>query len=364
MTEAARRSIAVLGFAAGIAGDVRAEPHLAVRAGLSCASCHVNRTGGGGRTAYGASFGAGQLPAPARAERGMPFDGALHPRVRIGADARAAYIGHFRGDSAYVGEYELVGLNAYLAIEVLEERLTLYADERIAPGGAVSREAFALLQGRRGGLYAKAGRFFLPYGLRLLDDEAATRRGTGFTFDAADTGIEVGGLAEGWSWAASVTNGRDGGAEADNGKQVVGSLALIRPGWRVGLSGSTNDRPGPEKREAAGVHAGARAGPIVALAAADLLREVDEAGAETDGMAGHVEVDWTPRQGWTVRAWWGAVDRDDVSSGDLETQRGVGVDWTPWPALQLRVYFRDRGGPAPSSEEPGDEAVAEVHLYF
>ena len=99
---------------------MRAEPHLAVRAGLSCASCHVNRTGGGGRTAYGTSFGAGQLPAPARSERGMPFDGALHARVRIGADARAAYIGHFRGESAYVGEYDLIELNAYLAVEVLE----------------------------------------------------------------------------------------------------------------------------------------------------------------------------------------------------------------------------------------------------
>ncbi|HEX6852747.1 MAG TPA: hypothetical protein VF139_15225 [Candidatus Polarisedimenticolaceae bacterium] len=364
MTDLVVRGSAALTLAGFFAAGVRAEPHLAIRAGLSCASCHVNRTGGGGRTAYGASYGATQLPAPARSERAGAFDGSIHPRVRIGGDARAAYVGNFQDDAAYVGEYRLRGVNVYLAVEVLEDRLTLYADERIAPGGALSREAFVLLQGTRGGLYAKAGRFFLPYGLRLLDDEAATRRGSGFTFEASDTGVELGGLAGGWSWAASATNGRDGGAEADNGKQFVGTLALVRAGWRAGLSASTNDLPGPEKRELAGVFAGARAGPIVAIAAADILRDVDDAGTATRGATAHVEIDATPRPGFTLRGWWGAVDPDDATTGDGQTQLGVGVDWTPWPALQIRAYFRDRAGTAPSAGGRGDEVVAEVHLYF
>lgn len=364
MTDLVVRAGGILAVAFLLAGEARAEPHLAIRAGLSCASCHVNRTGGGGRTAYGASYGATQLPAPARSERAGPFDGAIHPRVRIGGDARAAYVGNFRGEAAYVGEYRLRGVNVYLALDVLEDRLTLYVDERVAPGGALNREAFVLLHGVRGGAYVKAGRFFLPYGLRLLDDDAATRRGSGFTFEASDTGVELGGLAGGWSWAASVTNGRDGAAEADNGKQVVGTLTLVRAEWRAGLSASTNDLPGPAKRELAGVFAGARAGPVVAIAAADFLRDVDDSGTATRGAAAHVEIDATPRPGLTLRGWWGAVDPDDATPGDGQTQLGGGVDWTPWPALQIRAYFRDRKGTAPSSGGRGDEVVAELHLYF
>src|SRR5262245_61419073 len=72
---------------------VRAEPSLSVRQGLSCASCHLNRTGGGERTVYGSGFGRQTLPWKKLPDQGDPFDGVLTERVRLGADLRAQYLG-------------------------------------------------------------------------------------------------------------------------------------------------------------------------------------------------------------------------------------------------------------------------------
>ena len=60
-------------FALTVSGAARAEPLFAARTGLGCGSCHLNRTGGGGRTAYGAGYGA-QCDEPS------DFEFATHSR--------------------------------------------------------------------------------------------------------------------------------------------------------------------------------------------------------------------------------------------------------------------------------------------
>jgi len=333
-----------------------AEPYLAVRSGLSCASCHVNRTGGGGRTAYGAGYGAKTLPAR-WVEAGSLFDGAVEERLRLGGDGRAGYVGHLPEEGPYLGEYRVFEANLYAAVDLLPERLSFYVDEHVAPGGAANREAFGLLAGHKAGMYAKAGRFFVPFGLRLLDDDAATRRASGFTFENPDTGIEAGLDTGRWVAAVSASNGSAEVGDADNRKEYVGNGTWIGKWARVGLSAASNDLPGSAHRTLGEGYAGFKASRLVLLFAYTRTIDSDAEGVRVHGEAGHLEADVEVTRGVTLRAWTGAQDPDRTVDGDALSQWGIGADVTALPGLQLRAFWRDRDG-------GDDEVRVEAHLYF
>lgn len=359
-----RRSILALAIVCGTVGTARAEPYLAARTGLGCGSCHLNRTGGGGRTAYGAGYGAQSLPWKKLAQGHGLFDGAIGERVRVGLDARGGYLATWRDRGPYIGEAKLSEADVYLAVEALKDRLSMVVSERLGPGGASAREAFALLAIHRAGLYVKGGKFFLPFGLRLQDDEAATRRGTGFTFETADIGAEVG-LDDGrWSSALSVTNGTSGGAETDNDKEYAWTGTRVFSLGRIGVSASNNDLPGSAHRTVAGVFGTFRAGRVVVLAEADVIRDNDGTSPKRRGGAGHVEIDTQAHDGMTVRAFAGAYDLDRDDGLSRLSQWGVGLDWTPLPGLQLRAVYRGRGGPSSVPGARDDQALIEAHVYF
>ena len=62
------------------------EPYLAVRTGLKCSACHVNRTGGGMRNDFGAAYAGGTLPMTTE---GFQFQNrALNDFIKMGADFR------------------------------------------------------------------------------------------------------------------------------------------------------------------------------------------------------------------------------------------------------------------------------------
>jgi len=344
--------------------SARAEPYLALRAGLSCSACHANRTGGGGRTAYGSGYGSQQLPWKKTYGADSLWDGAIHARVRIGGDLRGAYLGRLRKDAPYVGEYRLSEANVYLTADLLPDRLTFYVDERLAPGAATARELFALLRPGPRGVYVKAGRFFLPFGWRLLDDDAATRRPVGFSFDQSDTGIEVGAEEGGWSGILSVSNGTAGAPETDNGKQASFVGAYTRPRWRVGLSAANNDLAGRRRHRAGGVFGGIRRGALVLLAEIDRVESRGAAGPEIEGEARHAELDLLLLEGLNLRVWAGRFDPDRSAPADTLRQSGIALDWTVLPGLQVRGVFRGRNGPAGVAGSRDDEATLEVHLYF
>jgi hypothetical protein len=342
----------------------RAEPVLAARTGLGCASCHMNRTGGGGRTAYGAGYGAQTLPWKKLAPGHGLFDGAIGDRVRLGLDARGGYLATFRDAGPYIGEATFSGADLYLGVDLLKDKLLFYLDERVAPGGASAREAFALYAFGRAGSYVKGGKFFLPFGIRLQDDEAATRRLTGFTFDTSDIGAEVGMDDGTWTSALSITNGTSGGAEADNGKQYSWFGARLFSLGRVGLSAAFNDLPAEAHRSVAGAFGTFLAGPVVVLAEADVIRDDDGANPDRRGGAGHLEIAALAHAGLTFRLFAGAGDLDEDDALGTLTQWGVGVDWTPLPGLQVRGFYRGRNGPAALAGAKDDQALVEVHVYF
>jgi len=358
-----RRAVAIA-IALAAASIARAEPYLAARTGLGCASCHINRTGGGGRTAYGAGYGAQTLPWTKLAPGHGLFDGALGERVRLGFDARGGYLATFRDPGPYIGEAKLQEANLYLGVAVLPDRLSIYLDEHVAPGGASAREAFALYDFGRAGLYVKGGKFYLPFGLRLQDDETSTRRATGFTFETADIGGEFGFDNGAWSSALAISNGTSGGAEADNGKQYTWTGARVFRDGRIALSASYNDLPVGARSEVGGAHGTYKAGPLVVLAEADVIVDDDGMKPQRRGGAGWLELDTLAHAGLTVRLFGGASDADHDDGLGRLTQWGAGLDWTPLPGLQVRMLYRARSGPASIAGARDDQAWIEAHVFF
>ena len=206
--------------------------------------------------------------------------------------------------------------------------------------------------------------FFLPFGLRFQDDEVATRRATGFTFESADVGAEVGADDGRWSTALAITNGTSGGAEGDNGKQYSWTGARVFSLGRIGLSISTNDLPARAHRTVAGAFGTFCAGPVVVLAEADVIHDNDGTRPERHGGAGHLELDAAAHAGLTVRVFAGASDLDRSDGISRLTQWGVGIDWTPLPGLQVRGLYRARNGPFSVAGVRDDQATVELHVYF
>ena len=127
--------------------------------------------------------------------------------------------------------FELEEVLLYAEVSLLKEQLSLYLDQRVAPGGALNREAFGLYKSKRG-YYAKAGQFFLPYGFRLEDDTAFIRQITGFNFNNPDRGVEVGIDAAKFSANLALSNGTPGVSETDRGKQVSFRSSYVETDWR------------------------------------------------------------------------------------------------------------------------------------
>src|SRR4029077_10870802 len=205
----------------------RAEPYLAVRSGAKCSDCHTNQDGGGKRTAF-AHIHAHDilndlriLPLPKGVES---FNGELSPYVSIGSDLRIrstttwngpetspgrvaenrAFRPHFESENIAV--QEALG---YIEVNLWPDVLSLYGDFNAAGGGVTARETFALLK-LPYTLFMKGGRFFVPFGLRVFEDEHYIRTNTGFTFQNPDEGVEFGIQPGPFYLATSVTNGTAG----------------------------------------------------------------------------------------------------------------------------------------------------------
>jgi hypothetical protein len=82
-------------------GQAAAEPFLALRTGLKCSACHVNRTGGGGRNGFGSIWSQTELPMRTFDVRnrnlaswvaiGLDFRGAFDAALTSGVEPRTAF---------------------------------------------------------------------------------------------------------------------------------------------------------------------------------------------------------------------------------------------------------------------------------
>ena len=368
MTRQTIAAVTVLLGAIAFAGaaELAAEPYIALRTGLTCSQCHVNRTGGGGRNDFGSAWSQTQLPAQTVGVKGR----RVVDWLGLGFDMRARFDWVLNGNATPNSAFSIAESQLYLEANFIPNIVTLYLDQTLGPDQASPRELFGLVAWKPLNGYAKVGKFLLPFGWRIWDDNAFIRSVTNYTYRTPDIGFEVGIQPGPLSWFISLTNGSFSGEENNNQKLLTSSAVLTFRRFRVGASGSYNGAPG-RRTSMVGGYVGFSVGPIVFLGEADLVFDSfnDPAQSDKDQVVGYVEGDWLIVKGLNLRLAYGFHDptagvRDD-STDTPEDQRGrirFGLEVFPVSFVQMSGYYTrlDDAG------EPNDRDVItlEGHLYF
>jgi hypothetical protein len=352
------------------AAEVAAEPYLAVRTGLKCASCHVNRSGGGGRSAFGNIWAQTQLPIkslPVR-QRG------LNDWLSIGLDLRA--LGSWnvsRGEAVEdqpATAFEITDAQVQLEARLIDDRLAFYIDQTLGPQRAVAREAFGIVERLPLDGYAKIGKFMLPFGWRLWDDGEFIRSETGFTYLTPDIGMEVGIEPGPLSWFVSLSNGTAGASEGDSRKMVSSSASVTFRSFRIGASASHNSSSNV-KTNIVGSFAGFTVGPVTVLGEVDAVFDSfsDTSEVKNDELLAFVEGNFLVHRGVNVKVTHGFHDptagiRDEAGSipEDQRARTRVGLEVFPVNFVQVSAFYTrlDNAG------EPADldRLSLELHLHF
>jgi len=346
------------------AACARAEPYLALNQGAKCSQCHVNPTGGGLRNAFGDVFAQTQLPARHIDTGTDIWAGQIARFVALGGDLRfdgsVQHVPHTRT----LDGFQMQQTRVYLAASVIPDRLLVYVDEQVAPGGALNREAWGMLWSADHSWYLKGGQMYLPFGLRLQDQTALVRQASGISMATPDQGVEVGWLKGHWDGQLAISNGTAGGAATTSGKQTSAQLAFVEPSWRLGAAVNYNGAAAEGSRRAAGVFGGLKTGPVVWLGEADLIDDRSLGNGGVKILATLVEADWAIARGHNLKITAEYLDPDRRVPHDQQTRWSLLYELTPVRFVQLRAGVRYSDGIPQLATEHTRLYFLELHGFF
>ena len=352
--------LAALGFAAGCAN---AEPYLAVQTGLKCSQCHVNPTGGGLRAVYGDVFAQTVLPAKHIDTGTDMWTGDVSRFLRVGGDLRAEALVTEVPHSKTIFQFQVEQVRAYLEAQVIPERLLVYVDEQVAPGGALNREAYALYWSASHDWYVKAGQMYLPFGWRLQDQTALVRQASGINMTTPDQGVEFGWVHGHWDAQVDVSNGTAGGPVTDSRKQFTSQLVYVESFWRVGAAANYNDKLGGG-RGTYGLFGGLRTGPISWLGEADVIDDKSQGAGKGRTLATLLEGNWLIAPGNNLKITGEYLDPNRDVQNNGQTRWSVLYELTPIQFVQLRAGVRSYDGIPQVDAQHTRLYFLEVHGFF
>lgn len=347
-----------------LTGLARAEPYLAIANGYKCSQCHVNPTGGGLRTPFGNVFAQAVLPARHLDTGTDTWTGQINRFIALGGDLR------FDGTVASVpgsktaNSFEMQQARVYLEASVIPERLLVYVDEQVAPGGALNREAWGLFWSADHTWYVKGGQMYLPFGFRLQDQGAFVNISGSYML-TPDDGLEVGWIKGHWDAQLAVSNGTAGGATTTNGKETSAQLQYVESRWRLGVAANFNDSSASGSREALGVFGGLKTGPVAWLAEADLVTDKSLAvGGGQKRLATLLEGNYAPARGHNLKVTFEYFDPDRSVGHDQQTRWSFLYEYTPVQFLQLRGGARLNDGIPQLPAQHLKVYFVELHGFF
>lgn len=342
-----------------------AEPYLAVESGLQCRSCHTNPTGGGKRTLFGMTYARTNLAVQTlfSDEATQGWNSQINEWLGVGGDYRGGFRDTDIPGQPSRSDWATSKATGYLEIRPIPGLLTIYADEQLAPGGSLNREAYVLLTPRQGKFTVKAGQMFLPFGHRLQDDSAFVRQRSGINFNAPDDGVEFGLELPRWSAQAAFSNGTAGSGSAPGKDQTSLSATYFVTRWRLGASINQNDDPLGDRNMVA-LFAGLKTGPISWLAEVDFIEDELLAGGDNEIMASLLEGNWRIRKGHNLKLTYDYVDPSDRASEDELERYSLLWEYSPIQLLQTRVGIRRYNGVPSQPSTNRNEVFVEAHVYF
>ena len=264
---------ALLIWAAPAAG----EPYIAIREGLKCSQCHANITGGGMRTVYANTYSQQELPmtyyapwkdlpAPGSGEASdkasketeairrrtdQLLSGQVTDFLSWGTDLRFSNETQAVPNADNTNTFSVGEATLYLQGVLIPDHLYVYLDalwESSMAGGPAAREVFGLIRGLPLEGYIKAGKFFVPHGLRLQDDSAFIRSSLpgAYNMTASEVGVEAGIEPGPLSLSVAVTNGNNSNVDSNADKQVNLLGTIVQENFRVGGSFAFNPGMGSD----------------------------------------------------------------------------------------------------------------------
>lgn len=364
-TAASCRAFWVLALFFFAAADAFAEPYIAVETGLKCVSCHVNPTGGGKRNLFGMIYARTQIAERMLLRDDDPADwnGEVNRWLGLGGDYRGGYSAVDLSGSNDGSDWETSKATLYLEIRAIPGLLTIYADEQLAPGDELNREAYAMITPAEGKYTIKAGQLFLPFGHRLQDDDTFVRQRSGINFNTPDRGVELGLELPRWSAQAAFSDGTAGAGGLAGKSQISLSTAYVRSRWRVGVSENLSEDPLGDRRMHA-VFAGWRTGRISWLAEIDTIRDDLPTGGADEIVATLLEGNWRLRKGHNLKVGYEFLDPSDNVAEDEQERYSVVWEYSPFQLFQTRAGIRVYNGVPLIPVTNRNEWFLEFHAYF
>jgi hypothetical protein len=340
----------------------RAMPLYASREGKTCISCHYDPNGGGMRNDFGFLYGKNRHGLDTEQKWAtVTVDPRLNDWVAIGLDTRLLYIASHTSGGSTLGTSTFFPMQGQLNVAVTpHDYLTVVMSRGITidPNTFQARELYGLIHDLPHEIYAKLGRFRLPFGLRQ-DDHTSYIRSTGFLpYDSQqdDAGVEVGSAGSTYFGQLSFTNG-SGTISGDRAQTFAAKVGMGTKPLSFGLSGfhqyqetpgSKHDRWGGyvmstwEKVTFIGEYGGGTTDAPIFF------------GGKRNLLAAFAELDYRLARGINVRGKMDYLEPDKGASGDLGRRWLVEADFVPVPFTELKLSFRHHN----------EEALGEYQEYL
>ena len=338
-------------------------PLYASRTGLACGSCHFDPNGGGPRNEFGFAFAKKRHSLDEEPE-GSPFkDLTLTNRVGeqmpvyLGVNQRFMLLTNTQTKSDSLDRLGFFSMESAIHIAFQPHpRLTLvYTNDVFAAVQNSTtprqKDAYGMFTGLPWDGYVRAGRFRVPFGLRMDDHTVATRVGfldfVGGTFlpydpRQPDMGLEIGAERAGFFGRAAYTNGRANVIGADPHAETKTLKLGHRAPWFEGAVSLYDDYA--KNRPGAGQPINMRQTRwgFYGLSHWRELSLLGEVAAGTDqGAAGGTGITpYVPTDKTNLLAWWAELDYAVSRSLNLRTRYDYMVtDRSSDPAVRDAATF-------------------------